>query len=326
MTSGCKIVWAIDVFDKAVFDETAAAAVTALDDQIHPEIFPVHVLTHAEDNLPPEADFEVETLKLEKYKTAAVSAARSLIDPLNLKQVHEPKVLIEPFASMKRCAKSLCEYARGVDASFVLATTHARHGASRLFYGSFAESLVNCSKIPVMTIGPHRDRRIKRIVLPIDFGRMSYAVFQSTLQLAKLFDAELILYHFYNRAAFVPVFGDGIVPMTYQGIEDLDDQRVERQHFSNLLKDWCKEAKSVGIKAHYFIEDRRSGGLAGSILDFAKLVNASCIALCAEQGRLASMFFGSAIHEVVRDAQCPVWVVKAEALEARLQNDFKMVS
>src|SRR5207237_3593679 len=120
-------------------------------DELQAEIAPVHVLTPAQLGL----SLELNGPWIEQYRPAAQNALKEFIGQMHFDFEMDPAVLVESSGSSVRSAEALAEYGRQVGADVILAGSHGRSGIRRLFLGSFAETLVTHSKVPVMVVGPH---------------------------------------------------------------------------------------------------------------------------------------------------------------------------
>lgn len=98
----------------------------------------------------------------------------------------------EPVISIRRCAREL-------KADLVAMRTHARAGVSRLIFGSVTSAVLTSSDVPVYAVGPGakppKQAALKRIAVPLDGSPLAEQILDDAVPLAKLFGAEIRLFH-----------------------------------------------------------------------------------------------------------------------------------
>lgn len=181
------------------------------------------------------------------------------------------------------------------EATLVAMTTHGRTGLARWQLGSVAEKVIRASKVPVLvgrsfTADPDGSRseshpqefRIRRVVLPIDPGDSSRAAVEPALEVARLFEAEVILVGVLQTTA-----PDSTLPPAFEEIRQAIADR--------------------GMHAEIAL---KAGDPAGEILAVARESQAGMIVM-ASRGRrgLPRWLLGSVAERIVRTAHVPVLVV-----------------
>ena len=126
------------------------ATLAAISKEQKAEVEPVHVLDFSLQ----KEEFKVEQAQVSHLRNAAKKAAEDSLKDVKGIKLLPPHVIMIQDSSPKGRAQALVEYANETHALFIVAGTHARHGLPRLFLGSFAETVILHSDIPVITICP----------------------------------------------------------------------------------------------------------------------------------------------------------------------------
>lgn len=318
-----RAIWAVDVFEEEVeLIERAAQLVSYFSKDTKIEIQPVHVLTSYSRDLPAEFDDhwlqiqgwgEVEQNWEKRHIDFAHERFNEMIKQYQLKNVFEPAILNPEFSSSTTdLVDAVSEYAFHSNADFIIANTHGKKGIDRMMLGSFAETLLMRSKVPVLIAGIRGKEHtaIKRIFFPTEFGEHSRDTFRKIISFAKLTHAEVILYH----VVFDP--GEprpGMSPLTwlprsspqfmqailaFQSYMELQNKRAEK---------WRLAAEKEGVRVEVIIEtDQRNVDYL--IQEKAKLHSADLIMMEAQRGPIRGAILGSNTRKVVRQAETPVFV------------------
>jgi len=69
-------------------------------------------------------------------------------------EMKELQILVQDSASLNQRTKRLTEYAIASQTDLLITGTHARKGVSRILLGSFAESLLRHTPVPLITVSP----------------------------------------------------------------------------------------------------------------------------------------------------------------------------
>ena len=213
--------------------------------------------------------------------------------------------------SLKATVDPLCEYAKNRDASLIVAATHSRSGMRRFFLGSFTESLIIRSTVPVLTINPHfrEIRPFQRILFPTDFSHGSYRAFREAIELARKFKAKMTIFHAVPFP-IEPYTGPKIyfTKSQRQMIRDYIDGEVwQARHHAH---GWIRWAREKGVPTDLILE-KRAGGITQLLLLHAQRIHATLILMEAQQSPLSSGVFGSVARQVVRHSHCPVWILSS---------------
>lgn len=203
----------------------------------------------------------------------------------------------------------IVDTARQLGVGLIITSTHGRTGFKRAFLGSTAEHVVRHAPCPVLTV-PGRSRsarrgktpplQLKKILVPIDFSKVSKAALAYAAFLAGQFGAEFILLHVTEKSPIDYLLGPGlmnhlVVPMMKQAEADL-----------------ARLAGSLS-KAHgaHLTAVVRTGKPFEEICRAARTLGADLIVLTTHgHTGLKHVVLGSTAERVVRHADCPVLVVR----------------
>lgn len=307
-----KIVWAVDVFeDPAGPLDSVAQVVRRLQWKGQVAIQPVHVLSPTELNL----SSELPSFWVAEYLPSARQSIQRFIRELGLLGIEPPEVLVQPVASTAKAAAALLDYAERVGAEMVLVGTHARRGISRILLGSFAESLLLRSRIPVLSVSSRLKGEVDfgRALLPTGFGVQAKEIFRRAVRLAKGLGSSITIYHAIPRP-IEPVYHSGIYMLgapymaspPWLTLQDFHQREADRQR--QHAEAWARWARNQGVAAEAWVE-KDVVRVAESILEAARARNAGWIAMGAYHGPWAAALLGSITRRVVREAECPVWVM-----------------
>ncbi len=199
----------------------------------------------------------------------------------------------------------IVDTARKLGIGLIITSTHGRTGFKRAFLGSTAEHVVRYAPCPVLTV-PGRKAppfQLKKILVPIDFSKVSKEALAYAAFLAGQFGAEIILLHVTEKAPIDYLLGPGlmnhlVVPMMKQAEANL--ARVA----GNLSKVHGTRLSAVVRQGRPFEEIYRA----------ARTLGADLIVLTTHgYTGLKHVVLGSTAERVVRHADCPVLVVRNQA-------------
>jgi nucleotide-binding universal stress UspA family protein len=232
-----------------------------------------------------------------------------------------PKVIVEKRPSLTLSVRALLAYAKRQRADTIVVGTHARSGIARLLLGSFAETLLLHSTIPVLVVGPHVEtslstRKRSRILFSTDFGPSAYPTFKKVVALARAQQsvtnpsAKITLFHCLPHPT-EPIVRSGVYLLGGGYVSFPDYMTDEEQRKRKLAEEYVKAAKKMGVTVEIGLNPGHDG-TAHAIVQEALAENANLIAMAAESGRVSAALIGSVTRQVVRTANCPVWVLRAK--------------
>lgn len=301
-----KIIWAFDPLEGSEGTRAGVAqALAFFNEKTQAPIEPVYVLS--------PSDLNIGTSFSKPYVQQVLPTAKKVMkDALKRYRIgglRSPRVLVEESPLMRRSIDSLLGHAKTEKADLIVTGTHARKGVSRLFLGSFAESLILRSKVPVLVVNPaNQARPIKKILFPTDFRSQSKPLFLKACALARKVGAEITLLHVIPHP-IEAVVQSGVYLLAGGWVSVPDYMKGEEQRLRKVAEIWKSQAASAGVSVTTLF-DAGAIGVKESILRHAKLKKFDLIAMSAQSGRLAAAFLGSVSRQVLRDAPCAVWVMR----------------
>ncbi len=331
-----KLLWAIDPFEEDVtFRVQLIQLLKTLCHRLHLPVEPTYVL-----NLSKENELEATHLPHQRhYQQAALKTIQANISTVREVKFMKPKVLFQPDSYFNRLVQKLSEYAVHSGAEAIIVGTHARTGLPRLLLGSFTESLLLQSQIPVITVGPHckipsteipapivqppklkilrdamspdKDSTLK-ILFSTDLTESSERMYPYLLNFAEKLNAEIILFHVEaHRIEPVLQTGSYLLGGGWVGApEQVTPQDVATEE---LLRQWVARGLERGIQVRSEVGMQR-GSIAELITQKAVDSQSDWIAMAAESGPMRAWAIGSITRHVVRNAPCPVWILRPDAI------------
>jgi nucleotide-binding universal stress UspA family protein len=308
-----QIVWAVDAFEPPESPLVRATAnwIAGLIRDFGTRVEPIYVLNPAELNL--TSEFSVPWVS--RYRPYAEQALAELVRRLDLPGLIRPRVLVQESASTTRAIDALSDYAVASEVDLIVAATHGRSGVKRLLMGSFVETLLLRSYVPVMVIGTEshapETQPLGKLFLPTDLSEHSKSFFCQVVHLCAETKSELTLFHAVPHpiepivSSGVYLLGGGWVPVESYFAEETRSR--ERRADA-----WARWASSRGVRVTAVVE-HQGVGIAQKAIDVAADKRVGAIIMEAQNGPIASALVGSVTRQIVRHAPCPVWVVGPKA-------------
>lgn len=303
MSQATKIIWAIDPFHETPREQLRALKAIQ---EIYPkgsvEIQPVSMLRSGQ--------FYVAGKSFLETWHELSSAADKCLGKL-LKGIEWPGLL--PHRLVKQQGHSISDAVAGCihvaiesGANLIAVSSHARKGAQRIVLGSFAESLVLQSPLPVLVVNPKTQvaRKLKTILFPTDFSPKSRLVYERTVDLAARLKVQVLVFHKTQLLYVPPSMLVPIVPAS-----TFEDARKE---IETLGKGWVEHAKKKGVRAKLHL-DTKQGRVLDEINRAArKLGPSTLIAIASQSGAITTLVMGSLTRQLLRTAPCPILVIHPE--------------
>ena len=147
--------------------------------------------------------------------------------------------------------------------SLVALSTHGRSGPARWIRGSVAERVLRACEVPLLLANPRAladapaspgELRVERILVPLDGSPGAAAITPSVLELARVFQAEVILLHV-GGAVPVPLDTPMLVPTLLPTPEEL--ARAVEQNARNRVQAFHDSdfAEVLGRAEFAFVHD-----------------------------------------------------------------------
>jgi nucleotide-binding universal stress UspA family protein len=191
-------------------------------------------------------------------------------------------------------AEQILAWAREKGADLIAMSTHGRGGLRRVVAGSVAEAVLRAAEVPVLAVRPGvAPRQGSRILVALDGSALGEAVLRDAAALASNGAATLDLV----RVALpvVQAGGLGEIPMLIPS----EDPRPYLEKAAARLAAVGVEARAVPLEGRAATELLRYAGQSGAGL--------ICMTTHGRTG-LARLLMGSIAEEILRRADCPVWI------------------
>ncbi len=203
-------------------------------------------------------------------------------------------------------APVVLEYAEEIDADLIVMSTHGRRGLEHVLLGSVTEEVVRLARCPVLTVRagsrPAGDRRIRAILVPVDFSPHARTALSTARALAAVTGSELRALHVFERPIHPEIYIGGMP------VETPEFPAVERS-LREALETFVREAPGPPVETSLHVMEGRA--LTG-ILDFASENEVDLIVITTHGlTGMAHVLIGSVTEKVVRRAPCPVLTLKA---------------
>lgn len=304
--SSAKIVWAMDPFTDLSVDPTSLGQFLYFLGRSHrTSVQPIYVLAPEAVNW--TGDFSGHWFK--KYAPLAETAAGRVVGDLHTTNVLKAKILESPKKSLREDIKRLLAEVKKLKADLLVVQSHGRAGVPRAVLGSFAETLLLQSQVPVMVLnGAIRPpSHVKTVLFPTDMSKDSKKALFEVLAQIREWSAQLIIYH---------KLPDPIEPLVQSGVymtggwmavdDYLKREKSERQVD---LDKWVAEVKKHHAEVRVILDDR-PGLMSDAILRAATTEKADLVALSTQVGPVGAVLLGSVARQLAREAQVPVLVFR----------------
>lgn len=316
MTNKTKVLWTIDAFteDKDLH-KICTKAVKAWVKGTDAIVEPVFVMSPDQMKLPPEF-FANHKGKVEE---SAQKNLKALLKSTGIPGLQNPTYLESPSYSLQNAVRTLLDYAKQNGADLIVVTTQSRKGVSRFLFGSFAETLVLQSNIPVLLVSPKMRplSSFKKILYTTDLSDKCRKNFPAVLDLAKQHGMSLVLYNKVEYFSYYTQTNFGAA-VTYDKF--LSDDIKSREEVLSML---ASEARKKGVRVETIVDKNpKTFPASDAILKTARKVKADLIVMSAQASSVQAAILGSITRQVLRDSQCPVWVLHSTNQSEKSKKEF----
>jgi nucleotide-binding universal stress UspA family protein len=279
------------------------------------ELTVVHV--HPSE-LPLAAEFAyLSPAPLDREQRAALAERlEAFAEPARARGVTTRTRLVEGAPS-----RELVRLAEELPADLLVVGFYSDARLKHLLLGSVAEELLRHAPCPVLTVrhgvgmASEGDLPFRRILCGADLRGSGPEVVRGALSLAEAFSAELTLVHVLEQ---VPEFEPGSTAQF-----SMVEIQAFRQAMAEDARDRLRSAVPDAYRDRLAVRDVvKAGSAHGQILRLAREEGAQLIVVGARgHSAIERVLFGSTSRHVVREARCPVLVVRgafpADARAAR---------
>ena len=303
--NGVKVLWAVDAFHENPKKQLRALqSFLKLSGSAGTCVQPVSVL-HSGSFDPVSATFpqnwhELASAALDNLINALENVANVVVSPIRLLKVDRP--------SLSASVDAFIQFAIEENTSLILVSSSARKGVERLVLGSFAETLVLRSPVPVLIVSPQAKthQKITTLLYPTDFSTASKKGFDRVLTLARILGMQVLLFHKVRLPYTNRSIGVMLPPVSRDSLREL------KSEFAETAGNWAKRGEHSGVRTKFHIE-MEGGPPLDSILKASRRLGAKAmIAMTSQSGKWSATILGSLTRQVLRSAPCPVLVVHAD--------------
>ncbi|MBL7688655.1 MAG: universal stress protein [Bdellovibrionaceae bacterium] len=233
-------------------------------------------------------------------------------------------ILLEVSAETHReMAFEMAKYAEERMAQLIFVNTLAKRTWNPFRLGGFAETLVAISSVPVLVMNPAAQptTQISSILFPTNFSRSSRKALSLLKPWARAFGANVILYNQVEIPDVYPAGFDGLWPAHAYSIDPVrrETEQVRRRRATR----WADVLTRDGVNTTVLIDWQRKY-LGAEIIDAAKARAVDLIALSGWSRPLAQSLLGSAVRDVILQAECPVLVFHRPDQIEKLQHRIEV--
>ncbi|MFM8270100.1 MAG: universal stress protein [Pseudomonadota bacterium] len=295
-----RILWAIDLLatEKKV-RSSAEAMLKALLKKSSLKINPAYIVRFSE---------QAQPLSRGEDKKAVIENVQGAMKrwlPKTRLPMEEPKAILQSGVYLRSDVDALLSEAKRIKADMILVNTHARKGFSRFWMGSFAETLMHHSPLPVLFLNPSLKpvTQVKTILFPTNLSPDSQKALRTVGQMAVDLKAEVVLYNSVEYFVANPGLGLTESMVFTQNIER--DVKLRKK----TLEGWAAHLKKEhGLKVKTIV-DEANVRVSDGILKLSRKLPSCMIAMASQTGPVLSVLVGSTTRRVVREAPVPVLVV-----------------
>lgn len=316
-----RVLWPIDVFapDLQVFE--SSKNILKFLSAHGAKIQPIYVLVPGKlDMLAGPSSPEW----MEAYREAAKEKLAVLKDTWKLDFCLPAKLVENPRGSLRSAVQSILDYAKDTNVDLIVVPSHARSGVSRMFLGSFAESVLLESRLPTLITSPHMEhpaKKIENILFATDFSKACARVYQRFLPFAGAAKAKVVLFH---KATL------GAEPYAASMAFSANVYLPPQSYFNDLKKMREKDAKrhiaqaaKLRIPVEYLVGNQLAS-VGDAVLIAAQANKVDLIVATAQSGALESLVVGSSVRAIVRASDVPVLVYPMESESKAKQHSKKI--
>lgn len=292
-----RAVWAVDPFAKDADLQRSALQTFQLlahDRNVVEPVYLLSVYPNLEHIIP-----QTEGMAVEKF--------RSLVEPVRYVGALSLKIIPSIHATIHAEVQALVKYAKESGADLIIASTRAKAGPYRWLVGSFTETLMLYSDVPLLVVNPacESKSRIDEIVFPTDFSQESRAAFDRACRLALSMDRSVTIFHKIPSSNATLFYTDLVASPIYEVT-----LRTQLEFAQSQARDWQEHAHSMGVTVRVEIRSACTQSVADALLDYTE--NRNCmIAMAAKSGPISVALLGATTRRVVRGSAAPVWIVRA---------------
>lgn len=311
-----KVIWAVDAFEsKPDAHAHVAGLLQSLAKREAIDLEAVYVLSPSQLNVP----MELSGPWVAQYRPAAEAALDFVLKSNGLSGYSRSHVLVQNYSSNSEAVKALLAYANRNQVELLVSGTHARKGLERVLMGSFAETLIHHSDVPLIVVGPDGKPTpvdqvqspvslFSTILFPTEFRQNSKRIFRMVTQFASEVGASILLFHSVP-APLDPIVQSGAYLLGGSWIPVSTYFSDEGERSRRRAEAWADWAKNQGVSVDVTIYSQ-GGSVAEAVLETAAKKRVGMIALEAQTGPVASVLIGSVTRQILRLSSIPILILR----------------
>ena len=272
-----KIVWTIDsqCLDEGV-QQCAIAALKSILSGTQAEVLPVYL--YFPSSLELSSSFDADALR--SVRGQAQRMLDQLLGGPERRGVRPVKVLLQLPAGNGGPIDAITGYADSVHADLILAATHAHTGYARLVQGSFVETLLLHSRVPLLTVSPKTrpNGTFKDLLFATDFSEEAWQAFPRALEFAKALGLTVTLFHHGTK-------------------RDADA----------ASREWMSAARDAGVICSLIHDDRKDVPLPQLLLDLAASSQGRVLAMVTHAEPTSPKMGTSSTRQMIEQSTVPLW-------------------
>lgn len=214
-------------------------------------------------------------------------------------------VIQEESSSRHKAIQSLILFLVLEQSDLVVVSSHGRSGPGRIVLGSFAESLLASSPVPVLFLSEDVDEanRSNKILFPTDFSETSKRTLALFLKHLEGFRGELVLYHAISIPASIFETGMMGIPIFVPDNYWSDQQAWAKRE----IEDLSINVRDAGFIVRTVIQDNVLN-VASAIREFASNEQVTLIGMASARVDVETSLLGAVAKGIFRQRKWPVWV------------------
>lgn len=248
-----------------------------------------------------------------EQKRACQSYLDSVITRLQhqLKPPHHKSMRVSREALQGNPAREIVKLAERSMCAAVVVASRGRSGAGQWPLGGVASKVLQKSRIPVLLVrgpqrAPPRRRLVNRIMLPLDTSESGAAAVPYAIELARLLDASIVLFHVEPQP--VPWLIAPGVEFAYLPPTSPEHQARKLLEHTEYLNKVAGPIKERDIEVEI---DSVSGSPAAEISNYAAANKIDLIALSSHgQTSMSEFVYGGVAEKLIHYGDIPLLVVR----------------
>jgi len=318
-----KIMCAVDFSDFT--DETLAHSI-ALSRDFHAKLFLAHIVTEVNTSFV-HSEIAINRAKLQDEY---ILNAQELLGDLAKEITIDHEILVSKGDS----ADEICRLALLKEIDLLITATHGKSGIKRLLIGSVTEKLMKILHCPLLVLRSkehdfislsNHEMRLKKVLVGCDFSPDSKLAFNYGLSLAQEYQAELYLTHVIKPTEHIELKSSdyiNVIPGNYVHWRTSDYFEMQKKVTQETQEKIKALRSGLERQLYYMIPEECLNWctphtilLAGEpykeLIKYAKAQEIDMIVLGIRgHTLLEKLLVGSTTDRVIRQAPCPVLVVR----------------